>query len=87
MREAALRRLRLAVRGVTNLTIGTTYMSKLIRIDMPIHGRTRRFTRLTEDRFLYSCPSCTGLVSNDQAYCVCGQDLRVVANLDTKEAR
>ena len=60
-------------------------MATLIRVGMPINGHTRRFGRLTNDRYLYTCPSCTGLVSNDQYWCVCGQDLRVVAELGAKE--
>ena len=30
-------------------------------------------------RFVYSCPGCRCLVSNDQEYCICGCDLRAVA--------
>ena len=62
-------------------------MASLIRVGMSVNGRIRRFSRLTKDRFLYSCPTCTGLVSNDQAYCSCGQDLRIVSDLYVKEAR
>lgn len=55
-------------------------MGAMVRIGMPVNGKTRRFTRLTRQWFLYSCPSCTGLVSNEQEWCVCGQDLRAVAH-------
>ena len=56
-------------------------MAKLIRIGMPINGHTRRFAKISNHRFIYSCPSCTGLNSNDQAWCVCGLALSPVANL------
>ena len=62
-------------------------MASLIRVGEPVNGRTRRFSRLTKDRFLYSCPTCTSLVSNDEAYCVCGEDLRTVSDLYGKEGR
>ena len=54
-------------------------MSNLIRIGMPINGRTRRFGRLGKSGFVYSCPNCVGLVSNNQGYCVCGENLSPVA--------
>ena len=62
-------------------------MAKLIRIGMPVDGKTRRFSRLTKNWFLYSCPRCVGLVSNDQDYCVCAFDLRVVSNLYSSKTR
>ena len=62
-------------------------MSKLIRIGMPVDGQTRRFSRLTKNRFLYSCPRCVGLVSNYQDYCVCDFDLRIVSNLYSSKTR
>ena len=62
-------------------------MAKLIRIGMPVDGKTRRFSRLTKNWFLYSCPRCVGLVSNDQDYCVCNFDLRVVSNLYSSKTR
>ena len=56
-------------------------MGKMVSIGMPVAGKQRRFTRLTPERFLYSCPACTGLAANDQELCPCGQDLRAVSAL------
>ena len=56
-------------------------MANMIPIGMPINGKTRRFATLPKGRFLYSCPNCTGIVSNDQAWCVCGEDLGRVTSL------
>ena len=44
-------------------------MAKLIPVGISINGRRRRFTIMPGGRYLYSCPNCTGLVSNDQSYC------------------
>ena len=62
-------------------------MANLVRVGMPIQGRTRRFVRLPRGKYMYSCPKCLGLVAHDQAFCVCNEDLRIVSDLYAKEAR
>ncbi len=44
-------------------------MAKLIPVGISINGRRGRSTIMPGGRYLYSCPNCTGLVSNDQSYC------------------
>ena len=60
-------------------------MANLIRVGMPINGRTRRFGRLGKG-FVYSCPNCSALVSNSQVYCTCGESLAPVATVCSTEA-
>ena len=56
-------------------------MANLIPVGMPVKGHTRRFAKIPQGRFIYTCPRCTGLVSNDEAWCICDQDLCPVASL------
>ena len=60
-------------------------MANLIDIGMPVNGRTRRFVTLPHGKFWYGCPACSCLVLHIQAFCVCGHDLRLVANLYLEE--
>ena len=56
-------------------------MANMIRVGMPINGHTRRFAKVGFGQFLYNCPGCTGLVRNEQEFCLCNMDLRQVSSL------
>ena len=59
-------------------------MASLIVIGHTDDGKVRRFATLPGGRFWYACPECAALAIQDQAWCTCGLDLRVVAGLYAK---